>query len=120
MLTEVKKLNINDENRQEESFSVGNMLSKHQIKGKDNNWGVFDEEERINLLPGINYFKEIDSDTEYGEYEPILSDPIYYQTDIASVISQILKVAVPATLSSISGQVTYMINMMCAGRLTSA
>ena len=120
MLTELNKLDSNEENRHDESFSVGDMLSKHQIKGKDNNWGVFDEEERINLLPDKNYFEGNDSDTEYGEYEPILSDPIYYQTDITSVISQILKVAVPATLSSISGQVTYMINMVCAGRLTSA
>ena len=76
-------------------------LSKHQIKG--NSWDVFYDEERMNLLPDKNYLEEADSDTEYSEYEPINGDPIYYQTDIMAVIYQILKVAVPATLSSISG-----------------
>ena len=57
----------------------------------------------MNLLPDKNYLEGADSDTEYSDYEPINGDPIYYQTDIMAVIYQILKVAVPATLSSISG-----------------
>ena len=42
-------------------------------------------------------------------------DPIYRKQDMFTVIQNIMKIAMPAIISSMLGQVTYIINMVQAG-----
>ena len=42
-------------------------------------------------------------------------DEIYKKQDIISILCQILKVAIPTMVSSVLGQVTYVLNIIVAG-----
>ena len=43
-------------------------------------------------------------------------DDIYHKQDICTVLSEIMKVAIPACISAVLGQVTYIINYAMAGQ----
>ena len=43
-------------------------------------------------------------------------DSIYHKQDMCTVIAEILKVAVPTTISSTASQLIYLINFVLAGR----
>ena len=69
-----------DDSDKEDPFSLTGMLKKHNTKG--NSYGIFEDEEQMNLLSKKNPFDQqgyehLDSETEFSECEPKFSDPIY-------------------------------------------
>ena len=47
-------------------------------------------------------------------------DDIYHKQDICTVLTEIVKIAVPAIISAVLSQVTYMMNFAMAGQKTDA
>ena len=56
-----------------------------------------------------HHFSELSSCEDNQDY-------IYQKYDYLTVIKEVMKVAAPATLSAVLGQVTYVINIIYAGQ----
>ena len=63
------------------------------------------------------YYEEEGSFHSSAESGELLEeeDEIYKKQDIISILCQILKVAIPTMVSSVLGQVTYVLNIIVAG-----
>ena len=63
-----------------------------------------------------SYFLQTEQGGEGNDIDYFSSkDRIYLRRDICFVSQQILAIAIPAILSAVSGQVTYIINIVMAG-----